>query len=178
MWCDGLSWCHPFVGASSCELLVGSQLMCCLVAVATPLLTECRACRQSNLFRLHLECWHSLGLWRATLSLLRGGKCDRQRLILTCRCSRLGVALVWLAMLAPVTALHDHCICCIVKTQYIKDGPDPIGVAVMMEDGAAVIGVGIAAASLGLTWWTGNIMFDAIGTSQNVCWSVCGDARS
>eukprot|EP00750_Incisomonas_marina_P026463 INCI591.2.p2 GENE.INCI591.2~~INCI591.2.p2 ORF type:complete len:292 (+),score=55.38 INCI591.2:1057-1932(+) len=48
--------------------------------------------------------------------------------------------------------------------KYIKDGPDPIGVAVMMEDGAAVIGVGIAAASLGLTWWTGNIMFDAIGT--------------
>ena len=51
-----------------------------------------------------------------------------------------------------------------LAVQYIKEGPDPIGVAVMMEDGAAVIGVGIAAASLGLTWVTGNIWFDAVGT--------------
>jgi zinc transporter 9 len=48
--------------------------------------------------------------------------------------------------------------------QYIKDGPDPMGVAVMLEDAAAVLGVLIALAAIGMMQVTGNTMYDAIGS--------------
>ncbi len=42
-------------------------------------------------------------------------------------------------------------------------GRDPSAVAVLMEDSAAVAGVFVAATALGITHWTGNTMYDAIG---------------
>lgn len=48
--------------------------------------------------------------------------------------------------------------------EYIKRGSDPMGVAVLLEDGAAVLGVIIAAIALGLTALTGNPVFDALGS--------------
>jgi zinc transporter 9 len=48
--------------------------------------------------------------------------------------------------------------------QYMKEGPDPMGVAVLLEDLAAVIGVVIAMISIGLVKVTGNPMFDAVGS--------------
>ncbi len=53
-------------------------------------------------------------------------------------------------------------------------GRDPSAVAVLMEDSAAVAGVFVAATALGITHWTGNTMYDAIGSISiggkcNVC---------
>ena len=48
--------------------------------------------------------------------------------------------------------------------QYVKDGPDPMGVAVLLEDAAAVTGVLLAGASIGLYILTGNPIWDAIGS--------------
>lgn len=44
--------------------------------------------------------------------------------------------------------------------RYIRTGPDPMGVAVVLEDAAAVIGVVFALAGLGLTELTGNPAWD------------------
>jgi len=43
-------------------------------------------------------------------------------------------------------------------------GRDPSAVAVLLEDSAAVTGVFLASAALGLTHWTGNTVYDAIGS--------------
>ncbi len=43
-------------------------------------------------------------------------------------------------------------------------GRDPSAVAVLMEDSAAVAGVFVAATALCITHWTGNTMYDAIGS--------------
>ena len=43
-------------------------------------------------------------------------------------------------------------------------GRDPSAVAVLMEDGAAVSGVVLAATCLGLTSYTGSPTYDAIGS--------------
>ncbi len=43
-------------------------------------------------------------------------------------------------------------------------GRDPTAVAVLMEDSAAVTGVIVAATALGITHFTGNTMYDAIGS--------------
>ena len=43
-------------------------------------------------------------------------------------------------------------------------GRDPSAVAVLAEDGAAVAGLLIAASCLGLTSYTGNGVYDAIGS--------------
>ena len=48
--------------------------------------------------------------------------------------------------------------------QYLRSGPDPMGVAVVLEDAAAVVGVGFAAAGLGLTELTGNPAWDGAGS--------------
>ena len=48
--------------------------------------------------------------------------------------------------------------------EYVRSGPDPIPVAVMMEDSASVLGVGIAAASLTATHLTDNAIYDAMGS--------------
>jgi zinc transporter 9 len=42
--------------------------------------------------------------------------------------------------------------------------PDTLSVAVVMEDGAAVLGALVALAALGATWVTGNPVFDALGS--------------
>ena len=47
---------------------------------------------------------------------------------------------------------------------YIKTGADPAAVAVMMEDGAAVAGLVIAAGCLGLCQVTGAVVWDAVGS--------------
>ena len=44
--------------------------------------------------------------------------------------------------------------------QYLRLGPDPMGVAVVLEDAAAVVGVIFALAGLGLTELTGNAAWD------------------
>lgn len=43
-------------------------------------------------------------------------------------------------------------------------GRDPSAVTVLLEDGAAVAGVMLATACLGLTSYTGSPVFDAIGS--------------
>ena len=43
-------------------------------------------------------------------------------------------------------------------------GRDPNAVAVLLEDSAAVAGLLLAAGCLGLTSYTGNIIYDAIGS--------------
>lgn len=48
--------------------------------------------------------------------------------------------------------------------EYIKVGPDPMAVAVLLEDAAAVFGVTLAGASIGLFILTGNPIWDAIGS--------------
>ncbi|XP_012566700.1 proton-coupled zinc antiporter SLC30A9, mitochondrial isoform X1 [Hydra vulgaris] len=48
--------------------------------------------------------------------------------------------------------------------EYISRGRDPNAVAVLLEDGAAVLGVLIATASIGLTVYTGNPVYDACGS--------------
>lgn len=48
--------------------------------------------------------------------------------------------------------------------QYMKEGPDPMAVAVLLEDAAAVIGVTLAGASIGMYVITGNPIWDAIGS--------------
>jgi len=47
---------------------------------------------------------------------------------------------------------------------YMNKGSDPTGVAVLLEDSAAVIGVLIAGTALTLAWVTGNPVWDAIGS--------------
>jgi len=49
-------------------------------------------------------------------------------------------------------------------SQYLKEGPDPMAVAVLLEDAAAVTGVMLAGASIGLYVITGNPIWDAIGS--------------
>lgn len=48
--------------------------------------------------------------------------------------------------------------------EYVSRGRDPNAVAVLLEDSAALAGILIAATSLGLTSYTGNLLFDAIGS--------------
>ena len=48
--------------------------------------------------------------------------------------------------------------------QYTREGSDPMAVAVLLEDAAAVIGVLIVLACIGLYILTGNPIFDAIGS--------------
>jgi hypothetical protein len=47
---------------------------------------------------------------------------------------------------------------------YILEGPDPVNVAVFLEDAIAVGGVGVAAIGISLTAITGNMAFDALGS--------------
>ena len=47
---------------------------------------------------------------------------------------------------------------------YVRGGSDPTGVAVLLEDGAAVLGVLVAATCIGLAMITGNPVFDGIGS--------------
>ena len=48
--------------------------------------------------------------------------------------------------------------------EYVTNGSDPMNTAVLLEDGAALVGVGIAAGAIGLTAVTGNPMYDALGS--------------
>ena len=48
--------------------------------------------------------------------------------------------------------------------QYMKEGPDPMAVAVLLEDAAAVFGVIIASVCIGLFVITGNPIWDAVGS--------------
>lgn len=48
--------------------------------------------------------------------------------------------------------------------EYLWKGHDPTAVAVLMEDGAAVTGLGIAAASMAAVHLTGNHIYDAVGS--------------
>jgi len=48
--------------------------------------------------------------------------------------------------------------------QYLLSGPDPVGVAVVLEDASAVLGVVIALGGLGLARLTGNPAWDGAGS--------------
>ena len=48
--------------------------------------------------------------------------------------------------------------------RYLRAGPDPMGVAVVLEDASAALGVLIAAAGLGLTRLTGDAAWDGAGS--------------
>jgi len=47
---------------------------------------------------------------------------------------------------------------------YIMNGPDPVNVAVFLEDAIAVGGVGVAAVGISLTAATGSVVYDAMGS--------------
>lgn len=47
---------------------------------------------------------------------------------------------------------------------YLKTGSDPASTAVMLEDGAAVAGLVIAAGCLGLCQVTGSAVWDSVGS--------------
>ena len=47
---------------------------------------------------------------------------------------------------------------------WFRESSDPLAAAVLLEDGAAVTGVAIAAACVGATYVTGNPVFDALGS--------------
>jgi len=47
---------------------------------------------------------------------------------------------------------------------YVANGPDTMGVAVLLEDGAAILGVVIATLCTACTYFTGNLTYDAIGS--------------
>jgi len=47
---------------------------------------------------------------------------------------------------------------------YVKHGSDPVNVGVLLEDGAAVLGAGVAATCLGLCVATDSSVFDALGS--------------
>jgi zinc transporter 9 len=48
--------------------------------------------------------------------------------------------------------------------EYLRRGPDPINVAVFLEDAVAVVGVGVAASCITMTYITGNPLYDAMGS--------------
>jgi len=48
--------------------------------------------------------------------------------------------------------------------EYVREGPDPMAVAVLLEDSAAELGVLIALTCLGMSVWTGNPMWDGLGS--------------
>lgn len=48
--------------------------------------------------------------------------------------------------------------------RYLQRGPDPMGVAVVLEDAPAVVGVLIALAGLGMAEWTGNPAWDGVAS--------------
>ncbi len=48
--------------------------------------------------------------------------------------------------------------------QYVREGPDPMGVSVLLEDGAAVLGVTIAGITIALIHFTGNPIWDGVGS--------------
>lgn len=48
--------------------------------------------------------------------------------------------------------------------QYIKNGPDPMGTAVLLEDAAAILGLGIASLATTLSYFTGSPFYDATGS--------------
>lgn len=47
---------------------------------------------------------------------------------------------------------------------FVTHSDDPLGAAVLFEDSAAVIGVGVAGAGIALTWLTGDPMWDALAS--------------
>jgi len=47
---------------------------------------------------------------------------------------------------------------------YLRKNADPATLAVLMEDGVAVFGLLLASAGVGLTYWTGNPIWDAVGS--------------
>ena len=49
-------------------------------------------------------------------------------------------------------------------TQALRSDPDTLSVAVVMEDGAAVVGALLALVALGATWATGDPRYDALGS--------------
>ena len=52
----------------------------------------------------------------------------------------------------------------ITFSEYLQTGPDPMAVAVLLEDAAAVIGVTLAGACIGLYVWTGDPIWDAVAS--------------
>ncbi len=48
--------------------------------------------------------------------------------------------------------------------RFVREGADPATVAILLEDGAAVLGLVVAAGGIGLTYVTGNPIWDALGS--------------
>jgi zinc transporter 9 len=48
--------------------------------------------------------------------------------------------------------------------RYLREGADPAALAILLEDGAAVLGLVVAAAGIGAAYLTGNPLWDAIGS--------------
>ena len=68
---------------------------------------------------------------------------------------------LWVAYKAVKTSADDMDM---TFSQYVKEGPDPMAVAVLLEDAAAVFGVVMASTCIGLFVLTGNPIWDAIGS--------------
>lgn len=68
---------------------------------------------------------------------------------------------IWVAMEAVRQGARDNGMS---FWQYCLNGPDPMGVAVLMEDGAAMAGLLIAGLAAGLSHAFGSPIFDAVGS--------------
>lgn len=68
------------------------------------------------------------------------------------------LAVGWSAVRASARAANQS------TWQYVRVGPDPMAVAVVIEDASAVVGAGLALAGLGLTELTGNPAWDGAGS--------------
>ncbi|MGC4122484.1 MAG: cation diffusion facilitator family transporter [Myxococcales bacterium] len=49
--------------------------------------------------------------------------------------------------------------------RYLFDGADPAAMAIVFEDGAALLGLVLAALGIALSYWTGNGLWDALGST-------------
>lgn len=68
------------------------------------------------------------------------------------------------ARMAAPPGTHVRARVCVQVRDYIVSGADPTVVAVLMEDGGAVLGLGIAGICTALAHATGNFAYDAAGS--------------
>jgi len=67
----------------------------------------------------------------------------------------------WVALKAVMTGAKEADMS---FSDYLRAGPDPMGVAVLLEDAAALLGVLLALAAVGMTAATGNPVWDGYGS--------------
>lgn len=70
----------------------------------------------------------------------------------------------WTYWIALKAVREQSAVAGMTLMEYIKHGPDPMGVAVLIEDSAACLGIVIAALALGIAQFTQNGVWDGVGS--------------